>query len=526
MSAGTAVREITDGLTPNRRLGGVVVLVGAAIVLVPVAVGLPPQMLMLALLAVGLIAIAYARPPWAAYLLFAVTPLTAGISRGAYIPLLRPHEALGLLLGAGVALRALVQRQAGHRRSLRLTRIDMTILAMAGTSSLLPLLWMAARGLSPTVEDLLYASTIWKFYGLFLVVRASIRTDRQVVRCLQASLAAYAVVVVITVLQSLQLAGVPQLVDMIYATDAPTGAGAGRGTSTLGSSIAIGDVMAFHLAICVAWLLRGGRPRPLLAGMAALFMLGGLASGQFSGLIALGVTVFAIAIVTGHVRRLLFATAPVALIGVVALRPVVEERLADIDMSTGLPQSWTVRFDNLRLFVWPQVFSGQNWLFGVRPSARIMVDASWGPYIYIESGHTWLLWTGGIPFFVAFLVFTWVAVRTTAAIARSRHGPVGVVACASFASLLIVFLLMSFDPHITMRGTADLLFSLLALTTTVQGDRRTVDPLAPRADAPPSFVAGGSHADGNPIVFPLIPSPSALADPGSAPNARGRAGER
>jgi hypothetical protein len=498
MSAEVTVREVTGGLTTRRRWGGVALLVSAAIALAPVAVRLPLPVLMGAPVAVGLIAIAYARPPWAAYLLLAVTPLTAGISRGVSIPLFRPHEALGLLLGTGVALRALAQWRAGHRLPLRLTGIDAAILAMAMASSLLPLLWMAARGLPPTVEDLLYAAKIWKFYGLFLVIRASIRTERQVMRCLQVSLAAYAVTAVVAMLQSLQLAGVPQLLSLIYGTDEHLLPREGRGTATLGSSIAVGDAMAFHLAICAAWLLRGRGPRPLLAGLAVLFAFGGIGSGQFSALIALGVVVFAIAVLTGHVRRLLLATVPVAFIGAVVLWPVVQARLAELDISTGLPQSWMVRYDNLRLFVWPQVFSGENWLFGVRPSSRIVADVVWGPYIFIESGHTWLLWTGGIPFFLSFLLFMWVAVRTTAAIARSRRDSVGVAASASFASLLAAFVLMSFDVHITLRGTADLLFSLLALATAVRGDTKDIhDPSPPRVDAPTPFVAGDDHASGN-----------------------------
>jgi hypothetical protein len=514
MSAGVAVREVASGLTTHRTRGGVMLLVGLAIALVPVGVGLSLHVLMLAPVAVGLIVIGYARPPWAAYLVLAATPLTAGISRGVSIPLLRPHEALGLLLGIGVALRALVQWQAGHRLPLRLTGIDVAILAVAVTSSLLPLLWMAARGLPPTVEDLLYAAKIWKFYGLFVLVRASICTERQVMRCLQVTVAACAVTAVVAMLQSLQIAGVPQLLSQIYGTDENLFPREGRGTSTLGSSIAVGDVMAFNLAICATWLLRGRGPRPFLAGLAVLFAFGGLASGQFSGLIALGVVVFAIAIVTGHARRMLLATVPIALIGAVIMWPVVKARIADFDISTGLPQSWTVRYDNLRLFVWPQVFSGENWLFGVRPSSRIAVDVAWGPYIFIESGHTWLLWTGGVPFFLAFLLFTWVAVRTTATIARSRRGPVGVAASASFASLLALFVLMSFDPHITLRGAADLLFSLLALATAVRGDRQDIhDPSAPRADAPLPFVAGDGHADSNPVVVPAMPFSPARADP-------------
>ncbi len=471
----------------------VALLAGAALVLVPVAVALPLRLMLLTPVAAGLVALAYARPAWAAYLLLGVTPLTAGIARGTYVPVLRPHEALGLLLGSGVALRALASLRAGYRIRPRMTGVDWAILAMAATSSVLPLLWMAARGLAPTTEDLFYASTIWKFYGLFVLVRTCVRTDRQVRRCLQVTLAAYAVVAVITMLQSLQLAGVPELVDMIYATDDPLGPAVGRGTATLGSSIAVGDVMAVCLAICLVWLRERGH-RVVLGGLAVLFAFGGLASGQFSGLFALGVVVFAVAAVTGHVRRLLAAMVPTALLGALVMRPVVEKRLESFDISTGLPHSWIVRFDNLRWFVWPEVFSGENWLFGVRPSSHIRVDTSWGPYIYIESGHLWLLWTGGIPFLVAFGAFTWVAVRTTASVARTRSGPVGVAATAALADLLAVFVLMAFDPHLTMRGTADLLFALLGMVIATArpatGDRHAVDSSTP----PVALVRAGPRA--------------------------------
>jgi hypothetical protein len=493
MSAGTAIRA---GAPPVR---AVLLVVGAGLAAVPLAVALPLRMLLLAPVAAGLVALAYARPPWAAYLLLTLTPLTAGIARGSYVPVLRPHEALGLLVGTGVALRAVAGLRTGHPIRPRLTAIDLTILAMAATSSVLPLLWMAARGLSPTTEDLLYASTIWKFYGLFVLVRACVRTERQVRRCLLLSLAAYALVAVVTMLQSLQVGGVPRLISLVYATDDPVGPAAGRGTATLGSSIAIGDVMAISLAICLVWLLRERGHRVLLGSLAVLFAFGGLASGQFSGLFALGIVVVTVAVVTGHLRQLLVAMVPTALIGAFVMRPVLEKRLADFDISTGLPQSWLVRFDNLRLFVWPEVFSGQNWLFGVRPSSHIRVDVSWGPYIYIESGHLWLLWTGGIPFLVAFVMFTWVAVRGTATVARTRRGPVGVAATAALAGLAVVFVLMAFDPHLTMRGIADLLFALLAMATaapapTPAGDRHAVDPLTRPAPFALADRRGTVHA--------------------------------
>jgi hypothetical protein len=193
---------------------------------------------------------------------------------------------------------------------------------------------------------------------------------------------------------------------------------------------------------------------------------------------------------------------PTLAVGAVALRPVIETRLANFDSSTGLPQSWTIRLENLRLFVWPRL-AGLNWLFGVRPSAKIPVAASWGPFIYIESGHTWLLWTGGVPLFLAFGYFSWVAVRTAAAVGRIRRGIVATAGISALASTLVVFVLMSFDPHITMRGAADLLFSLLALATAVRPPRRAsarvnVAPAAAGTPAP-SSTAPTADLDGAPV---------------------------
>jgi hypothetical protein len=224
--------------------------------------------------------------------------------------------------------------------------------------------------------------------------------------------------------------------------------------------------MAFHVAICLALLLRTRVPRRVLLPCTALFAIGTLASGQVSAVIAVGICVVTVAVVTGQVKRLLAGAVPAAALAAVLLWPVIAQRLAQRDV-TGVPQSWYVRYENLRRYVWPDLFSGENWLFGVRPDARIEVATPWGSAIYIESGHTWLLWTGGIPFLIAYLWFMVVAIRTTASIASRRQDAVGVAAIASLASLTAVFFLMSFDPHITMRGAADLTYTLLALATAV-----------------------------------------------------------
>jgi hypothetical protein len=340
---------------------------------------------------------------------------------------------------------------------------------MACTSSVLPFLWLAARGIAPTSEDFLYAAVLWKFYGLFLLIRASVRTERHVARCLYIVIGASAIVAVVAILQALNIAGVPQLVDVLYPPDgAPGPAGSsGRGSSTLGSPISVGDVMAYSLAVSLGMLMRTREHRRALTAAALLFGVGGLASGQLSGALAVGLAIFGIAVVTGRLRQLLTATVPLVALAALPLWPILRARMQDVDPFTSLPLSWETRLYNLHQFIWPQLASGFNWALGVRPAGRIWVDVPWGPYIYIESGHSWLLWTGGIPFLLAFLYFMWVAARAAARIARTRWDSVGAAAIAAFASLLVVFVLMSFDPHITMRGGADLMFALIALATAV-----------------------------------------------------------
>jgi hypothetical protein len=480
-AAGTAqgptAAGAAQGPTADRRTVLAVLVVVTAVVLAPVAAVVPARLLLAAAVALAMLAVAYMHPPFAAYVVLVVTPLTAGVVRGAVVPLLRPHEAVTLLVATGVLLRVLVELRAGRRPPLRFGAIDAAMIAMALASSVLPLLWMAARGLAPGPQDLFYASALWKFYGLFLLIRVAVRTETQVRRCLYLTMAAGSVMAVVTILQSLHAPGVPELVGVLFPGEAGTDVFEGRGSSTLGSSIAVGDVMVFDLAICLALVLWTRGSRKILLPLAALFLFGALASGQFSAVIALAICVFVIAVLTGQLRRLFIVLLPAGLIGAVVLRPVLQYRLENLDIATGLPQSWQIRYDNLRWFVWPELFPGPNWLFGVRPNARIRVDVSWGPYIYIESGHTWLLWTGGIPLVLTYLFFMVVAVRTTLRIARHRHDAVGVAAIAALVALFVVFVLMSFDPHLTMRGAADLMFTLLALTL-----------VAPKP--PPAAVAG------------------------------------
>jgi hypothetical protein len=308
---------------------------------------------------------------------------------------------------------------------------------------------------------------------VYLIVRSSVRTERQVHRCLWISVSVACGVAVVAILQALDLFGVPGLLARSYVTPGQESRlFDARGTATLGSSFAVADVMTFNLAIAFGLLFWKRRRRATVIGIAILLLLGIPASGQVSGIIGLVVGAAAIGLLTRRFTRvgvLLLGVAPIAWL---VFQPVVARRVSDLDPVTGLPYSWVARLRNLRTHFWPELFSDFNFVLGVRPSARVRVNLAWRDYLWIESGHTWLLWTGGVPLFLAFCWFVVVSLRTTPRDARARADAIGIAAMAGFSGLSVVAVLMTLDSHLTLRGTADLLFSLLALACTVDSQRR------------------------------------------------------
>ena len=423
----------------------------------------------------------------------ALNPLLAGVERGVVVPFVRLNEALLLPVAAGALLALLLPRHT-TAPALRRHPLDLAVLLVGITGSVTPLLWMYARDRAITGDDLQYAATLWKLAVLYGLVRLVVRDGRAARTVLVGAVAGALVVGLVGLLQAV---GVGPVLDVLTRLTPPEADGytvdGGRATSTLGNPIAYGDVMVYAAVIASALAVHTRRHRGLLVSAAVVLVLCALASGQVSVLVGMAVAVLVFAVTTRTLGRAALAASVVGVVALPLLEPVLAARLGSIDVRTGLPTSWTGRYgrlENLRTYFWPELGSDWNWLLGVRPAARVPGAEPWRDWVYIESGYTWLLWTGGLPLLAA--AGALVVAGVTAG-RRLRAGPdahVVAVGTTVLTTVLVLVVLLLFDPHLTLRGGAELLFVLLALAAGLDRRARATAGSRPRVEPAPATAPG------------------------------------
>ncbi len=395
-------------------------------------------------------------------------PLLAGLPRGGIIPFVRPSEVLQLGVTAIAAAFAAVALINGRRWQFNIRPIEWWLLAVAFSASVLPLLWLVARSRPVGADEVLATFPFIKYSALYLLVRCCVTTEQAASTVIRATLAAAATITAIAVAQALGVQPVIDLLGRFFVSGAEDVVDGGRGTTTIGSSIATGAYLAMScgLALSLGW---GTGARRWLF-LAAFLAMGALASGQAGTVLALGVVVLAVAHMHRRTRQVFTWGTPAAVLATIALWPIVAARLADLDQHRGLPGSWVIRWNNISELYLPSL-AGRGWLLGVSPDAILSPPDVWRDAIYLESGYLWLLWVGGLPLFLAVVGFLLTAYRSL----PDRNEPgdtdsdqtlgsvVASAAIAGRAAVVMIALVSIIDPHLTLRGGADLFFMLLAL---------------------------------------------------------------
>ncbi len=399
-------------------------------------------------------------------------PLLAGLPRGAALPLLRPSEALQLVVtGAGLAMFGIAVLN-GRRWWVRLNRVEWWLLAMTAAASLVPLLWLVGRGEPVGPAEVMATFPFIKYAALYLLVRLCVRTETDVAAVAGAMLGSALIISAIAVTQAVGVGPVIDLLGQHFVSSTEDIVDGGRGTTTIGSSIATGAYLAVCTGVALSWSLAGGNR--LLSAVAAVLAVGALASGQAGSVLAILVVVGVVAHHHQKIRQLLAVGLPLGGLGIVVLWPVVASRLATIDQGSGLPHSWVIRWNNISELYLPDLLAG-GWLLGINPDAVVQPPDVWREAVYLESGYLWLLWVGGVPLLVAaigFLVSTWRALATESRSATDRMVGRTDIRIAGRGAVAMVVVLSVLDPHLTLRAGADTFFVLAAIG--MAGDRLAI----------------------------------------------------
>ncbi|MEM9654389.1 MAG: FHA domain-containing protein [Actinomycetota bacterium] len=443
------------------------------------------------------------RPHYSGYIMIAVAPAIVGFGRGQIIPLLRPNEALLFLLWVVLGARWLLY---SRRVSVRLNRMDLVVIGLILTGLVVPLLVQFARLRPVSADDIFYAFVLVRLGLLYGIIRYTIRTPGEVRTAIGLSLTVASGLGVLGLMDSLNLFDTAERLNPYFPNAGPL-TDDGRGAATIGNPIGFGVYCGMNAGLAVAMLLGRERPRSLLAIAAICCAVGVFGSGQIGPSLSFIVGLAALALLTRSVRQMVLWSLPIILVGSIVIAPLAQERLAgfegppitgaqrqDIANIEGQEESralfdanpgssWDVRLYNLRTFFLPEFDDDLNLWLGVSPQARVTSPNEGEDFIWIESGHLWLLWSGGVPLFIMFFLFVGVGLVTCRTVMRRTPGPVGICGAAAFASLIILSVATTFDPHLTLRGTSDILFPLLGLVMVGFNPDR-IRPVRPQKPVP------------------------------------------
>jgi hypothetical protein len=456
---------VTGRDAARHELGDLILALAGLLVAIAVAMAaaLEGPVVLLGLALALVLAVCAYRPVAGTYLYLATLPFIAGFERGT-IPLLRPNEALLLLVIGGALLGAYFRHLAGTPVRLRFRpAVDAPLAAFVLLCTAWPLASLLLRGEVPREDELAALLPAGKLAAVFLLVRMTVLDQRQLVRVMRIIVWSASGIALIAIAQTLR---VPQVIDFLgtYMPAEQSSEIAARGSTTLSSSIATGDVIAIGLILVITCAVRGllGRTERLVAGL--VLAAGVLAAGQFSTWIAALVGGALILHQYPQLRRQAVRFLPVAGVALLVGAPAFIARLQSFGEGYGVPRSWLGRWDNLTTFYVPSLFDDGAFLIGVSPESVLPAPETWRELIYLESGYLHLLWVGGLPLLAGFV---WLSIAVLRRCADLAGRPDALGACASTLQIAwwMVIILSVIDPHLFLRGTGDLLFALLAIVS-------------------------------------------------------------
>lgn len=424
----------------------------------------------------ALFALAVWRPPLACALLALAIPVTAGLPRGAVVPLLRVNEGLLLVVAAGFLVHFVARR-----RPLTFTGLDVVVLGFCATNVLVAsaviLLSRAPAELADWTAVLgpVQYLVVYVLYSRIQPAGADLRMLLNL--CMLASIPVAAVAVA----EALDLAGVRQLVGAYYPSLPLQPNEVYRPESLLGHYSAVGafGLLNLVLALALAVMRHPGFSSWWLAVVIGANLLSLLSSQTYAPLAALPLAASVVVLAGRRVPwRTLAGGVPVLAASVVALWPSISGRIAaqfsgaGSSGGIGIPETLQTRIDYWQGFFVPGLLRHGPWLGTgtlIPPEVpRPLVD-------FVDNGYLAELFRAGVPGLAALLLLL-AAVAGAGWAARTSPDPSRrVLGCVCAAAVVSVLLLSVTAEYMTFTAVSQefwMLTGLLAGTL-----------LAPRAAA-------------------------------------------
>lgn len=430
---------------------------------------------------VGLMAVTFivavARVPMIGVIsILVATPLLAAQERGFIVPGFRVHEAIIFAGILGIGLRALVAHICGWGLEIKPHAVDLAFAVVAFTGSVVPALLMIGRGRPISTEGIGQLMVFPKYFGLYLLMRIAVR---RLEHLRIAILTMCGVGTVVSFIALVQTAATQRVNDLFskFGWEVTEHFFIGKTTATIGNAILLGMYLSMLLAVALSLLFRtlarrqqhivanpkGRRNTVAISGITGLLFLACLSTGQMSTLIAIlcAVVIGLLAVRRG---RYLGLFPLVGVLAIVPLWPVLNKRLEEFNGFNELPRSWADRLSNIQVHFLPELASNDNWFWSVRPETSKFDGNNITGTVFLESGYLAMLWIGGVFLLAAVVAFQITSLRATWQRVRHPNPWVAAAATGAFVGFFATLFLMLIDSHLTFRGSADLLYTLLAFS--------------------------------------------------------------
>ena len=249
-------------------------------------------------------------------------PLTTGMGRGTVIPLLRPNEALLIVVVGALVVEALLRPQVaflsarlgpaaqaqGPKRPRRWTGMDVAVVGFTVGGTVIPFLtlWLGRTPIdASTGQSILSPLQFLVLYGIF---RYLLLSNRDIRLCLNLAMAASVVIAVLAVAQVLQVAPVTSFLDTFFPSPPPPSWDPiQRPNATLGLYSSVGAFCMLNYALALSFTAVRSRDfHPVWLGLVMAFdVVGVLASQTWAPAVGL---VLATIVILVYTRRIPWQT--------------------------------------------------------------------------------------------------------------------------------------------------------------------------------------------------------------------------